>query len=89
VSRTRNSLLTGTEDLKQIERVYVHLIQNATKDQIELTLDHLKLEVRADNLIVDNTAHKNDRLMTSMDCLLLFLVHTPGTFLMRNVFERF
>lgn len=69
----------GQEEFKQLERVYIHLIQNATKDQIELILDHLKLETRADNLVTDDSENNNERLMTSMDCLLLFLTNTAGT----------
>lgn len=66
---------TDQEESKQIERIYIRVIQNATKEQIELILDHLKLETRADNLVSEKN---NERLMTSMDCLLLFLTNTPG-----------
>ena len=58
------------------------MIQNATKEQIELILDHLKLETRADILITDNGEHKTERLTTAMDCLMLFLSHTPGRSMM-------
>ncbi len=70
---------------KQLERIYIHLIQNATKEQIELILDHLKLETRIDNLVTDNAENNNARLMTSMDCLLLFLTNTAGTAHMMSI----